>query len=36
MFVDPFTAPETIRGLREICDTQGVQRVGDLVGALEV
>ncbi|NIR43890.1 MAG: dihydroorotate dehydrogenase [Gemmatimonadetes bacterium] len=36
MFADPFTAPDTIRGLREICERQGVTRAADLVGALEV
>lgn len=36
MFVDPFTAPQTIEGIREICERQGVERLADLVGALEV
>lgn len=35
MFVDPYTAPETIEGLREICARQGVDRLSQLVGALE-
>ena len=35
MFVDPHTAPETIDGLREICTRQGVDRLSQLVGALE-
>jgi dihydroorotate dehydrogenase (NAD+) catalytic subunit len=36
MFVDPYTAPNTIGELREICDRQGVTRLSELVGALEV
>ncbi len=36
MFVDPFTAPETVEGIRDICARHGVQRVSELVGALEV
>jgi len=36
MFVDPFTAPQTIEGLGEICDRQGVKGISELVGALEV
>jgi dihydroorotate dehydrogenase (NAD+) catalytic subunit len=36
MFVDPYTATETIERLREICDRQGVSRLSELVGALEV
>lgn len=36
MFVDPFTAPETIKGLRDICERQGVTRLSELIGALEV
>ncbi len=36
MFVDPFTAPQTIEGLREHCDRHGVKRLSELVGALEV
>jgi dihydroorotate dehydrogenase (NAD+) catalytic subunit len=35
MFVDPHTAPETIEGLREICARQGVDKLSQLVGALE-
>ncbi len=36
MFVDPFTAPQTIEGLREYCGRHGVKRLSELVGALEV
>ena len=36
MFVDPHTAPQTIAGLRDICSRQGVERLSELVGALEV
>lgn len=36
MFVDPHTAPQAIDGLREICSRQGVERLSELVGALEV
>jgi dihydroorotate dehydrogenase (NAD+) catalytic subunit len=36
MFVDPYTAPETISELREICERQGVTRLSEFVGALEV
>lgn len=36
MFVDPHTAPQTIAGLRDICVRQGVERLSELVGALEV
>ncbi len=36
MFVDPFTAPETVAGLREHCGRHGVKRVSELVGSLEV
>jgi dihydroorotate dehydrogenase (NAD+) catalytic subunit len=36
MFVDPYTAPNTIGELREICDRQGVTRLSELVGDLEV
>ncbi len=36
MFVDPHTAPQAIEGLREICSRQGVERLSELVGALEV
>lgn len=36
MFVDPYTATETIERLREICERQGVSRLSELVGALEV
>lgn len=36
MFVDPYAAPNTIGELREICDRQGVTRLSELVGALEV
>jgi dihydroorotate dehydrogenase (NAD+) catalytic subunit len=35
-FVDPYTAPETVKGLRAICERQGVTRLSELVGALEV
>jgi dihydroorotate dehydrogenase (NAD+) catalytic subunit len=35
MFVDPYTAPETIEGLGEICARQGVDKLSQLVGALE-
>lgn len=36
MFVDPHTAPDTVSGLQEICDRQGVNQLSELVGALEV
>lgn len=36
MFVDPYTAPETVKGLRELCERQGVTKLSELVGALEV
>jgi dihydroorotate dehydrogenase (NAD+) catalytic subunit len=36
MFVDPYAAPNTIGELREICDRQGVTRLSELVGDLEV
>lgn len=36
MFVDPYTALETIAGLATICECQGAERLSDLVGALEV
>ena len=36
MFVDPHTAPQAIVELREICARQGVERLTELVGALEV
>jgi len=36
MFVDPHTAPQAIDGLRDICSRQGVERLSELVGALEV
>ncbi len=36
MFVDPYTAPETLRGLSEICERQGVARLCALIGDLEV
>ncbi|MEE9132607.1 MAG: dihydroorotate dehydrogenase [Gemmatimonadota bacterium] len=36
MFVDPYTATETIERLREICERQGVSRLSELVGALKV
>lgn len=36
MFVDPHTAPSTVRGLHEACERLGVRRIGELVGALEV
>jgi dihydroorotate dehydrogenase (NAD+) catalytic subunit len=36
MFVDPYTAPETVKGLRELCERQGVKKLSELVGALEV
>ncbi len=35
MFVDPHTAPDTVSGLQEICDRQGVNQLSELVGALE-
>jgi dihydroorotate dehydrogenase (NAD+) catalytic subunit len=35
MFADPFTAPDTLRGLREYCERHAVSRLADLVGALE-
>ncbi|UCC73749.1 MAG: dihydroorotate dehydrogenase [Gemmatimonadota bacterium] len=35
MFVDPYTAPETIKGLHDICERQGVAQLSELVGALE-
>lgn len=36
MFVDPFSAPEAVAGLRELCARQGVKRISELIGALEV
>ncbi len=36
MFVDPFTAPDTVQGLRDICERWGVAGLSELVGALEV
>ncbi len=36
MFVDPFTAPQTIEGLHEHCERHGVKCLSELVGALEV
>ena len=36
MFVDPFTAPQTINGIAEICERQEVARLSELIGALEV
>lgn len=36
MFVDPYSAPETVKGLHELCERQGVNRLSELVGALEV
>jgi dihydroorotate dehydrogenase (NAD+) catalytic subunit len=36
MFVDPFTAPETIKGMAEICERQGVAKLSELIGAMEV
>ncbi len=36
MFVDPYSAPQTIEGLREICERQGVGQLSQLVGAVEV
>ncbi|KPK81725.1 MAG: hypothetical protein AMS25_05055 [Gemmatimonas sp. SM23_52] len=36
MFVDPFSAPETVAGLRELCERQGAERLSELIGALEV
>ena len=35
-FTDPYTAPETVIELREICERQGVTEVSELVGALEL
>lgn len=35
MFVDPFTAPETIAGLAAYCEAHGVTRISELVGALD-
>ncbi|MGD2152708.1 MAG: dihydroorotate dehydrogenase [Gemmatimonadales bacterium] len=35
MFVDPHTAPETIEGLKQICARQGVDKLSQLIGALE-
>ena len=35
MFVDPFSAPDTIAGLNEYCDRDGVAELSALVGALE-
>jgi len=36
MFVDPYTAPETVRGLQQACERLGVSRLSELVGGLEV
>jgi dihydroorotate dehydrogenase (NAD+) catalytic subunit len=36
MFVDPLTAPDTVRGLHEFCQQQGVNKLSELIGALEV
>ncbi len=36
MFVDPYSAPDTVQGLHELCERQGVGRLSELVGALEV
>lgn len=36
MFVDPFTAPQTIKGIAEICERQEVARLSELIGAVEV
>ncbi len=35
MFVDPHSAPQTVDGLREICERQDVERLSELVGALD-
>lgn len=36
MFVDPHTAPQAIAELRDLCARHGVERLTELVGALEV
>lgn len=36
MFVDPYSAPETVRGLQAACERLDVANVSELVGALEV
>lgn len=36
MFVDPQTATQTIADLTDACERQGVERLSELVGALEV
>jgi dihydroorotate dehydrogenase (NAD+) catalytic subunit len=35
-FVDPHTAPTVIRELSDLCERQGVTKISELVGALEV
>lgn len=35
MFVDPYTAPETVEGLHEFCGRFGCASLSELVGALE-
>ena len=35
MFVDPFTAPETIAGLADYCEAHSVTRISELVGSLD-
>ncbi|UCF19734.1 MAG: dihydroorotate dehydrogenase [Gemmatimonadota bacterium] len=36
MFVDPYSAPQTVDGLREFCERQGVSQLSQLVGTVEV
>jgi dihydroorotate dehydrogenase (NAD+) catalytic subunit len=36
MFVDPYCAPQAVAEMREICERQGVNRLSQLVGAVEV
>ncbi len=36
MFVDPLTAPATVAGLGEFCERHAVNKLSDLIGALEI
>jgi dihydroorotate dehydrogenase (NAD+) catalytic subunit len=36
MFVDPYSAPEAVAGLRALCERQGTESLSELIGALEV
>ncbi len=36
MFVDPLTAPDTVAGLGEFCERHAVNKLSDLIGALEI